>query len=48
MANLSSKPVDVSIPLNGSYKDVITGEKIGLNEKQIYPLKPWQYYILTE
>lgn len=48
MANLSSKPVDVSVPLNGSYKDVISGETIGLNEKQIYPLKPWQYYILTE
>lgn len=48
MANLSSKPVDVSIPLNGSYKDAISGETIGLNEKQIYPLKPWQYYILTE
>lgn len=48
MANLSSKPVDVSVSLNGSYKDVLTGETIGLNEKQIYPLKPWQYYILTE
>jgi alpha-amylase len=48
MANLSSKAVDVSVPLNGSYKDVITGETVGLNEKQIYPLKPWQYYILTE
>lgn len=48
MANLSSKPVDVSVPLNGSYKDVISGEKIGLNEKQIYPLQPWQYYILVK
>ena len=48
MANLSSKAVNVSVPLNGSYKDVITGETVGLNEKQIYPLKPWQYYILTE
>ncbi|MFC4738763.1 alpha-amylase family glycosyl hydrolase [Flavobacterium ponti] len=48
MANLSSKPVDVSVPLNGSYKDAISAETIGLNEKQIYPLKPWQYYILTE
>ena len=48
MANLSSKPTDVSVSLNGSYKDVLTGETIGLNEKQIYPLKPWQYYILTK
>ncbi|WP_338376933.1 alpha-amylase family glycosyl hydrolase [uncultured Flavobacterium sp.] len=48
MANLSSKPMDVSVSLNGSYKDVLTGETIDLNEKQIYPLKPWQYYILTE
>lgn len=48
MANLSSKPVEVSVPLNGSFKDVISGETIGLREKQIYPLKPWQYYILTE
>jgi alpha-amylase len=48
MANLSSKPVEVSIPLNGSYKDLISGETIELNQKQIYPLKAWQYYILTE
>lgn len=48
LANLSSKQVEVSVPLNGSYKDVISGETMGLNEKQIYPLKPWQYYILIK
>ncbi|MQP52670.1 MULTISPECIES: alpha-amylase family glycosyl hydrolase [unclassified Flavobacterium] len=48
MANLSSKPVDVKIPLNGTYIDVLSGEMIGLNEKLNYPIKPWQYYVLTE
>jgi glycosidase len=48
LANLSTKPVDVSVPLNGTYQDYMTGEKMELNEKQIYPMKPWQYYILTE
>ncbi|EAZ96546.1 alpha amylase, catalytic region [Flavobacteria bacterium BAL38] len=48
MANLSSKPVDVKIPLNGTYIDVLSGEMIGLNEKLNYPMKPWQYYVLTE
>ncbi|MDP5097619.1 MAG: alpha-glucosidase C-terminal domain-containing protein, partial [Flavobacterium sp.] len=48
MANLSSKPVDVIIPLNGTYIDVLSGEMIGLNEKLNYPMKPWEYYVLTE
>lgn len=48
MANLSSKSVDVSVSLNGIYKDVISGETIELKEKQIFPLKPWQYYVLTK
>jgi len=48
MANLSSKPVDVKIPLNKTYVDVLSGEIIGLNEKQNHPLKPWQYYVLKE
>lgn len=48
MANLSSKPVNVNVPINGSYKDVITGKTVELNEKQIHPLKPWQFYILIK
>ncbi len=48
LANLSSKPVEVNFPLNGSYKNIISDEAIELNEKQNLALKPWQYYILTK
>lgn len=48
LANLSSKPIDVNVPLKGTFKDVVTGETIELAEKQNLALKPWQYYILTE
>ena len=48
MANLSAKPVEVNVPITGSYKDLISGKTIQLNEKQVQSLKPWEYYILTE
>jgi glycosidase len=48
LANLSAKPVDVSIPVTGQYKDLMTGKPMGLNATQFYSMLPWQYYILTK
>ncbi len=48
IANFSAKPVDVSVPLKGQFKDYMTGKTMEFNEKQIHSLTPWQYYILTE
>jgi len=48
LANLSAKPVDVSIPVTGQYKDLMTGKPMGLNATQVYSMLPWQYYILTK
>ena len=48
LANLSAQPVEVSIPITGQFKDLMTGKPMGLNTTQIYSMLPWQYYILTK
>lgn len=48
LANLSSQPEEVSIPVTGQYKDLMTGKPMGLNATQFYSMLPWQYYILTK
>lgn len=48
LANLSSKTVVVKTPLKGDFTNYMTGEKFVLDETINQPLKPWQYYILTE
>jgi glycosidase len=48
LANLSAQPVDVTIPITGQFKNLITGKPMGLNATQIYSMLPWQYYILTK
>jgi glycosidase len=48
LANLSAQPVDVTIPITGQFKDLMTGKPMGLNATQIYSMLPWQYYILTK
>ena len=48
LANLSSQPVEVSIPVTGQFKNLITGKPMDLNATQNYSMLPWQYYILTK
>jgi glycosidase len=48
LANLSAQPVEVSIPVTGQYKDLMTEKPMGLNATQVYSMLPWQYYILTK
>ncbi|WP_396210637.1 alpha-glucosidase C-terminal domain-containing protein, partial [Flavobacterium sp.] len=48
LANLSAKPVSVSVPITGQYKDLMNEKMMDLNTKQVLSLLPWQYYILTK
>jgi glycosidase len=48
LANLSAKPVSVSVPMTGQYKDLMNEKMIDLNTKQVISMLPWQYYILTK
>jgi hypothetical protein len=48
LANLSAKPVSVSMPITGQYKDVMNEKIMDLNPTQVLSMLPWQYYILTK
>jgi alpha-amylase len=48
LANLSAKPVSVSVPITGQYKDLMNEKMMDLNTKQVLSMLPWQYYILTK
>lgn len=48
LANLSDEPVDVNFPIKGTFFDYMSGTKMVLNETQVYAMRPWQYFILTE
>ena len=48
LANLSAKPVSVSMPITGQYKDVMNEKMMDLNPTQVLSMLPWQYYILTK
>lgn len=48
LANLSAQPVDVTIPVTGQYKDLMTEKPMSLSTTQVYSMLPWQYYILTK
>ena len=47
IANLSDKTISTSLPINGEFKDFITGKKIIFDAKLNTQLQPWQYYILN-
>jgi len=47
IGNLSNKSQSFSLTLEGSFRDVLKGEKIVLDTKKI-ELKPWEYYLLTK
>jgi glycosidase len=48
LANLSVKPVSVSMPITGQYKDVMNGKMMDLKATQVLSMVPWQYFILTK
>jgi glycosidase len=48
LANLSAKPVSVSMPITGQYKDVMNEKMMDLNTTQVLSMVPWQYFILTK
>ena len=48
LANLSAKPVSVSLPLNGQFKDIMNEKMMDLKASQALSMLPWQYYILSK
>lgn len=48
LANLSAKPVSVSLPLNGQFKDIMNEKMMDLKALQVLSMLPWQYYILSK
>ena len=48
IANFSNNPIKTKVGIKGEFTNYMTGEKMKLNEKQIFSIEPWQYYILTE
>lgn len=48
LANLSAKPVSVSLPLTGQFKDIMNEKMMDLKASQVLSMLPWQYYILSK
>lgn len=48
LANLSAKPVSVSLPLTGQFKDIMNEKMMDLKTSQVLSMLPWQYYILSK
>ncbi|NDI99530.1 cellulase family glycosylhydrolase [Flavobacterium sp. LaA7.5] len=48
IANLSKSPKTFTLPVNGTFTNYMTGEKVTLNKEQKHQFAAWQYYILTE
>ncbi|MBP6000854.1 MAG: alpha-glucosidase C-terminal domain-containing protein [Flavobacterium sp.] len=48
LANLSAKPVSVSLPLTGQFKDIMKEKMMDLKASQVLSMLPWQYYILSK
>jgi glycosidase len=48
LANLSAKPISVTMPVTGQYKDVMNEKMMDLKATQVLSMVPWQYFILTK
>jgi hypothetical protein len=51
ITNLSDKDQTVTLSadkMKGSYKDLFTGKKYSLKNKEEMTLKPWQYLLLVK
>lgn len=47
IANLSKSPEKFTLPVEGTFTNYMTGEKITLKKGQQHTFNPWQYYILV-
>ena len=48
IANFSNNPINTKVDITGEFTNYMTGKIMGMNEKQMFSMKPWQYYILME
>lgn len=48
IANLSKDKQSFTLPVEGTFTNYMTGEKIALAKGQKHEFKPWQYIILTQ
>jgi len=48
IANMTSKPQEVKIPITDSFTDYMTNSEYRLESNSVIKLAPWQYYILTK
>ncbi|MFN7045314.1 MAG: alpha-amylase family glycosyl hydrolase [Flavobacterium sp.] len=48
IANFSNNPINTKIGITGEFTNYMTSKMMGLNEKQVYTIQPFQYFILTE
>ena len=46
IANFSSEPQDFQTSISGQFDDVLAGEAIEIDNKQIHNFEPWEYKIL--
>ncbi|SFQ70874.1 Glycosidase [Flavobacterium akiainvivens] len=48
VANLSKQPITFNIPVDGTFTNYMTGEKVTFKDKQKIEAEGWQYWILTQ
>lgn len=48
IANFSKNPINTKIGITGEFTNYMTSKMMGLNEKQVYTIQPFKYFILTE
>jgi alpha-amylase len=48
IANLTKAPKTFTLPVEGTFTNYMTGEKVTLAKGQQHTFKPWQYWILTK
>mgnify|MGYP003575014475 CR=1 FL=1 len=48
VANLTKNDQSFTLPVEGTFTNYMTGEKITLAKGQKHDFKPWQYFILTQ
>ena len=44
---MANNPIDTKIAITGEFTNYMTGKMMGLNEKQVYTVLPWQYFVLV-
>jgi alpha-amylase len=48
ISNLTKASKEVTVPINGLYKNFMSGEEITINSTKKIKLKPWEYLILVQ